>query len=99
MKKKFVYTQNGKEFDALAEEEKYRDGKAVKITIYTSAGDVRNSIVFACQSEFQNYDFYQGKEVSELIDVAIESVCSGVFDAQFDISQDKVSLTIPFNEK
>lgn len=99
MKKKFIYTQNGKEFFAIAEEDRYRYGKAVKITIFNSDGDVRNSIMFACHSEFPNYDYYQGKEVSELIDVAIETVCSGVFDAQFDTTQDKVSLNIPFNDE
>lgn len=99
MKKKFIYVNNGKEFDAVAEEDGYGAGKAVRIKIYGADGEVRNNIVFACQSEFPEYDYYQGKSVSELIDIAIEAVCSGVFDVNFNTDENKISLSVPFNKE
>lgn len=99
MKKQFTYVQNGKEFDAVAEEDQFSLGKSVKITIYNADGGVRNSIIFTCQSESPSFDFYHRKDASELIDIAIETVCSGVFDVQFDMTPSHESLNIPFNDE
>lgn len=81
MIKNFIYRYEGQDYPAVAEERSFFEGNSVGVQIFNKDGTIKSLIKFACHLEFKDYEYYQNKDISELIDIAIQRINSGVFDS------------------
>lgn len=99
MKKEFLYRYKNQKYPAIAEERSFFEGKSVGVEIYNKDGTVKSLIKFVCHLEFEDYEYYQNKNISELIDIAIQRINSGAYDSVLnEESEHKLERLYRFNQ-
>lgn len=90
---------DGKPYRLEVEDHSVSWGKGVKVTVYDSNNVYINSINYNCHPEFDDYDYFQSKSVSELVGVAVDKIVEDINSNKFkSAAESGLNLSVPIND-